>query len=124
MGLHCSEAQQAREALLTLEASDFGRRASMIVDNAIEAEDFWKYQAAMQMVVGGLGGDSEQASRLKEAMRLQNERHAAFREMRKAMDEQDPVRLRAAIDKAKAANAKDTDLRNARAELRGLEPIC
>jgi len=122
LGLHCSEAREARDALLTIESSDFGRRASMVVDEAIEADDWWKYQAAMQVVIGGLGAEHEQATRLKTAMKLQQERNLAFREMKKAMDDEDPERLRNAIEKAKACNAKDAELKQARAELRAMTP--
>lgn len=124
LGYHGPEVRRARDALLTLEASEFSRRASCIVDEAIEADDWWKYQAAMQVVVGGMGADSEPAKKLKGAMRLQNERKAATREVRKATEAQDVERLRKAIENAKRLNTKDVDFKKAKAELRALEPVC
>lgn len=121
LGLHSREARRARDALLALEASDFQKRTTLVVDEAIESDDWWKLQAAMQLVVGGLGGDSELVGRLKDAMRMQKKRQEAVRELRKAAEARDGPRLRQAIEAALLVHAREADVKRARDALRALD---
>mmetsp|Transcript_73013 Transcript_73013/g.188346 ORF Transcript_73013/g.188346 Transcript_73013/m.188346 type:complete len:173 (-) Transcript_73013:26-544(-) len=51
-----------------MEAKDLKQRVSLLVDDAVRSENWWRMQAAMQMVVGA-GLDREKAVQLREAMR-------------------------------------------------------
>jgi len=119
LGLHCREARRARDALLALESSDFRSRAGIVVDEAVDSGDWWKLQAAMQLVVGG-GGDADQVTRLKDAMRSQKRRQEAARELRKAGESRDAERLRSAIEAALLAHVAEEDVRRAREALKAL----
>lgn len=121
MGVHCREARRARDTLLAIEASDFRRRAAIVVEEAVESDDWWKLQAAMQVVVGGLGGDTEYVSTLKGAMRMQKRRQEAVRELRKAAEARDAARLRCGIEAALLVHVRESDLKGARDGLRALE---
>lgn len=120
LGLHGAEVRRARDALLALEAHDFRKRADLIVEEAIDSDDWWKMQAAMQTVVGsGLG--NEQASRLQEAMKTYKRRQEAAKELRTATESRDPARLRTAIEHALKAYVKEPLVKQARDDLRSLE---
>jgi len=119
-GLHGTEVRRARDALIALEAHDFRRRADIVVEEAIESDDWWKLQAAMQTVVGsGLG--SEQSGRLQEAMRTHKRRQEAARELQTAAQARDPAKLRTAIELALKAHVKEPLVKRARDDLRSLE---
>lgn len=117
MGLHGPEVRRARDALMAIEANDFRRRADIVVEEAIESDDWWKLQAAMATVVGS-GGDG---ARLQEAMRTFKKRQEAVAELRRATAARDPQRLRTAVEMALKAHVREKDVRRAREELRAME---
>lgn len=117
MGIHGPEVRRARDTLMAIEANDFRRRADIVVEEAIEADDWWKLQAAMATVVSS-GGDG---TRLQEAMRTFKKRQEAVAELRRATTARDPHRLRTAVEVALKAHVREKDVRRARDELRTLE---
>lgn len=72
----CEDPAVARvlhDQLLAVEAQEFRQRADQLVDEAVASDDWWRLQAAMQLVVGA-GLAAEKASQLTAAMRAQRAR--------------------------------------------------
>mmetsp|Transcript_85284 Transcript_85284/g.241829 ORF Transcript_85284/g.241829 Transcript_85284/m.241829 type:complete len:395 (-) Transcript_85284:69-1253(-) len=71
--------RRAGDAQLAAEASDFRRGVDSMVEDAVQSNDWWRLQAAMQMVVG-YGLEDKWAVRLQEAMRAHSRHRGRARE--------------------------------------------
>lgn len=120
-GVPLHAVRRGRDALLAVEASDVERRVDLAVEEAVESDDWWRLQAAMQVVVGSGFGESERVALLKEAMRTHQRRQEVLRGIRKAAAARDAQKLRTAIEAALLSHAKEPDVRRARDSLRALE---
>lgn len=121
VGLQCQGVRRARDVLLALESSDVRRRVDLVVEQAVESDDWWRLQAAMQTVVGSGFGESEKVIVLKEAMQIHKRRQEVLSEMRRAAAARDEQRLRTAIEVALLAHIGEPDVRCARDALRMLQ---
>eukprot|EP00929_Paragymnodinium_shiwhaense_P059897 TRINITY_DN29964_c0_g1_i4.p1 TRINITY_DN29964_c0_g1~~TRINITY_DN29964_c0_g1_i4.p1 ORF type:complete len:865 (+),score=166.23 TRINITY_DN29964_c0_g1_i4:136-2730(+) len=119
IGVPGHEVRRARDALLAMEHDDFRTRADLVVEEAIQSDDSWKLQAAMQMVVGF--GLAEHQARLKEAMQSQKKRQDAINDLKKYSRAGDPARLRTAIEAALMAYVQEPHIKNAREALKAME---
>jgi len=71
-----------------MEAREFRKRVDLVVEEAERSGNWWRMQAAMQMVVGA-GLEGEQATRLREAMRKsRKEEQQKERQRREAQREE------------------------------------
>eukprot|EP00927_Polykrikos_kofoidii_P039430 TRINITY_DN33821_c0_g1_i1.p1 TRINITY_DN33821_c0_g1~~TRINITY_DN33821_c0_g1_i1.p1 ORF type:complete len:955 (-),score=171.65 TRINITY_DN33821_c0_g1_i1:37-2901(-) len=120
MSVHGPEIRHARDALLAVESFEFRQRADKVVNDAIESDDWWKMQAAMQAVVG-TGSSSELSSRLSEAMKTHKRRQEVTQNLKRGVEAKDPARLRTAIEHALKSHLKESVIKKARDELRSLE---
>eukprot|EP00446_Apocalathium_sp_SHHI-4_P001179 CAMPEP_0177181330 /NCGR_PEP_ID=MMETSP0367-20130122/15867_1 /TAXON_ID=447022 ORGANISM="Scrippsiella hangoei-like, Strain SHHI-4" /NCGR_SAMPLE_ID=MMETSP0367 /ASSEMBLY_ACC=CAM_ASM_000362 /LENGTH=402 /DNA_ID=CAMNT_0018628173 /DNA_START=38 /DNA_END=1247 /DNA_ORIENTATION=+ len=72
-GARGPEVRKLHDMVVEVEAEEFRRRADRLVEEAVASDDWWRLQAAMQIVVSsGLG--HEKAAQLTAAMRAQRAR--------------------------------------------------
>jgi len=119
-GIHGPEVCLARDRLAALESGDMRKHASLVVEEAIKSDDFWKLQAAMATAAGA-GLPPTEINRLKDAMRAHKRRKDAAQKLRKAVDGRSAADLRAAIEVALREHVCSKDVERARSALGELE---
>merc|ERR1719162_837016 len=121
-GCHGLEVRQARDLLLELEADNHRAEAGWLVDEAIESDNWWKMQGALQ-VAHGADLPKAKIDSLKDAMQLHNRRREAAQGLRKAIEGGDVEGLRVAIERALTGHVRQKDIDSAREAMRKLEKL-